>query len=159
MNLKSVGRLIAEQRRAQQLTLRDLAAEAHVGRSTLAALEAGKLDELGFGKVDRICAVLGLVLEIRAPLLDEPIMEHRHLTERSGRELTKAAIEDVIVRGEIAEWRKLVKAMRNDGTGRIALRAKEVANALSQHDEKARAFAKLLPGLLDHSESGNGAAA
>jgi hypothetical protein len=49
--------------------------------------------------------------------------------------------------------------MRDDGTGRIALRAKEVAHALSKHDEKARAFAELLPGLLDHYESGDGAAA
>jgi transcriptional regulator with XRE-family HTH domain len=149
MNLETLGRLVAERRRAQGLTLRALAETAQVGRSTLAALESGQLDELGFRKVDRICAALGLVLDVHAAALDEPLMDHRHLTARAGRQLTKAAIEDVIVRGEIDAWRGLVAAMRKDESGRIARRAKQVATALSKYDEKARAFAVLLPGLID----------
>lgn len=145
MQITSLGQLIAERRRAQGLTLRELAATAKVGRSTLAALESGKLDEIGLLKVDRICAALGLALEVRAPVLEAPLMEHRHLTERAGRELTKAAIEDVITRGEIDAWRGLLKAIREDESGRIARRAAEVARALREHDAKARAFAALLP--------------
>lgn len=148
MNLHSIGRLIAERRRSKRLTLHELAAEAGVGRSTLAALEAGKVAELGFAKVARLCAAVGLTLEARPPELEAPLMEHRHLTEAAGRELTKAAIEDVITRGEVAAWRGLVRAIRTDKTGRLARRARDIAAALAKHDEKARAFATLLPRLL-----------
>lgn len=148
MNLHSVGRLIAERRRAQGLTLLELAAEAGVGRSTLAALEAGKISELGFVKVARICAAVDLSLEAHSPKLTAPLMSHRHLTEMAGRELTKAAIEDVITRGDVSAWRGLVGAMRADTTGRTARRVRDVSSALGKHDEKAQAFATLLPRLL-----------
>lgn len=148
MNLASVGRLIAAQRRARRLTLSELAKLGGVGRSTLAALETGKLSELGFVKVARICAALGLVLEVRSPELDTPLMPHRHLTESAGRALTKAAIEDVIVRGDLSAWRGLVRAMRAHTHGGLVRRVQEVARALDQDDPKARAFVNLLPELL-----------
>ncbi|HEU4617709.1 MAG TPA: helix-turn-helix domain-containing protein [Gammaproteobacteria bacterium] len=152
MELPTLGRLIAQRRRDKGLTLRELAAAARVGRSTLAALESGKLAELGFNKVARLCAAVDLVLEARPPRLEAPLIEHRHLTEVAGRDLTKAAIEDVIVRGDIAAWRGLVRAAREDQTGRVAERARQVAAALSGHDAKARAFANLLPALLIGNE-------
>jgi transcriptional regulator with XRE-family HTH domain len=145
MDIRSIGLLVARHRRARGLTLRELAAATRVGRSTIAALESGKLDEIGYAKLERICTVLGLTLEVREPLLSAPLMAHRHLTEKAGRELTKAAIEDVITRGEIDAWRGLVKAIRSDESGRTALRAREVAAALSRHDSRARAFAELVP--------------
>lgn len=148
MNLDTVGHLIAERRRAKGLTLQALAEAAGVGRSTLAALERGKISELGFAKVARLCAAVDLVLEARPPLLEEPLMSHRHLTDAAGRELTKAAIEDVITRGDFAAWRGLVRAMRSDKTGRIARRVRTVSSALSGYDPRARAFATLLPDLL-----------
>lgn len=147
MNMRSIGLLIGEHRRSQKRTLADVASAARVGRSTLAALESGKLAELGYAKVERICAAVGLVLEARPTALDAPLMEHRHLTEQAGRDLTKAAIEDVIVRGGIDAWRGLAKAARDDRTGRVLGRAREVAAALSRHDSKARAFAALLPAI------------
>lgn len=152
MDLQTLGTLIAERRRRKGLSLRELATAARVGRSTLAALESGKLSELGFNKVARLCAAVDLVLEARPLRLDAPLMEHRHLTEAAGRDLTKAAIEDVIVRGDISAWRGLVRAAREDETGRIAERARQVATALSGHDAKAHAFAKLLPALLSGNE-------
>lgn len=147
MDLRRIGSLVGQCRRSQKRTLAEVASAALVGRSTLAALESGKLKELGFMKVERICAALGLTLEARSPVLDAPLMEHRHLTERAGRELTKAAIEDVIIRGNIQAWRGLSRAVRADRTGRIGQRAREVAAALSRHDSKASAFAALLPAL------------
>ena len=149
MKLDIVGKLIAERRRSKGLKLQDVAAAAGVGRSTLAALEAGTLPELGFAKVARICAAVDLVLEARPPVLERPLMSHRHLTEAAGRELTKAVIEDVIVRGDFASWRGLVAAMRADKDGRIATRVREVAAALDQEDTKVRAFAVLIPEMLD----------
>jgi transcriptional regulator with XRE-family HTH domain len=145
MNLVSIGRLIAERRRSQGLTLTQLAASAGIGRSTLAALEAGTLPELGFAKVARACAAAGLVLEIRPTELDAPLMNHRHLTEEAGRDLTKAAIADIIERGDISAWRGLVRAIRSSRHGRVAGRVKEVLRALDQDDVRVRTFATLLP--------------
>ena len=148
MNLASIGHMIAQRRRAKGLTLADLASSAGVGRSTLAALEAGKLPELGFAKVARICAAVGLVLEVRPPELDTPLMSHRHLTETAGRDLTKTAIEDIIVRGNIAAWRGLVRALRTTRQGTLVNRLQAVVSALDQDDPKVRAFSTLLPGIL-----------
>lgn len=151
MNLTDLGRRIAERRREKGLTLRALAQAAGVGRSTLAALEHGRMPELGYTKVARLCAALDLELEARPVPLTAPLMRHRHLTEAAGRRLTKAAIEDVILRGDFAAWRGLVRAMRADGTGRIARRAREVAGALAAQDERARAFFTLMPRLARRS--------
>jgi transcriptional regulator with XRE-family HTH domain len=155
MNLQTIGALIAERRREKRLTLRELAAAAGVGRSTLAALERGATAELGFAKVARLCAAVDLMIEARPFALDAPLMPHRHLTEMAGRELTKAAIEDVIVRGDFSAWRGLVRAIRADRTGRIARRAREVAFALRGHDARADAFAALIPDLLRERSRGD----
>jgi transcriptional regulator with XRE-family HTH domain len=144
MNLQAIGRLIAEQRRAKGLTLTQLASRAEVGRSTVAALEAGKLSELGLQRVSRLCAAVDLVLDVRPVELKEPLMAHRHLSEIAGRELTKAAIDDIITRGNIGTWRKLVQAVNTDTTGRVARRVSDLARTLGKRDPKARAFASLL---------------
>ena len=148
MNLQTIGHLIAERRRAKGLTLQQLADQAGVGRSTLAALERGRMPELGFAKVERLCAAVDLVLEARPPMLKEPLMPHRHLTEAAGRELTRAAMEDVITRGDFHAWRGLVQAIRRDRSGVLSQRARAVSTALKEHDPRARAFATLLPDLL-----------
>jgi transcriptional regulator with XRE-family HTH domain len=156
MNLQSIGRLIAERRRAKGLTLTQLAATAGVGRSTLAALESGKLPELGLERVSRLCAALDLVLEARPLHLNAPILEHRHLTDAAGRDLTKAAIDDIITRGDIKAWRALVSAMQSDKTGGVARRVAGMARALAKLDPKARAFANLLPNLISSPGRRNG---
>ena len=148
MNLQVIGRAIAGRRRDAGLTLSELAAQAGVGRSTLAALESGKLRELGLGRVARLCAAVGLVLDVRPMSLEAPLMAHRHLTETAGRELTKAAIDDVITRGDLTAWRGLVRAMRADESGRIARRGRVTSAALAKQDSRARVFAQLLPRLL-----------
>lgn len=153
MNLQAIGQLLARRRRERGLTLHQLAAAAGVGRSTLAALEAGKIAELGFAKVARLCAAVDLTIEARPPPLEAPLMDHRHLTDLAGRELTKAAIEDVITRGDASAWRGLVRAARADASGRIERRACAVAAVLGKHDQKARAFATLLPRLLRNATS------
>lgn len=148
MNLSSLGLLVAQRRHVQRLTLAQLAAAARVGRSTLAAFEAGKLAELGFARVARICEAVGLVLEARPLRLDAPLMSHRHLTDAAGRDLTKAAIADLILRGDIPAWRGLVQVLRQQRDGTLAERTREVVAALDQQDVKVRAFASLLPELV-----------
>jgi transcriptional regulator with XRE-family HTH domain len=153
MNLYGVGKLVAERRRARGLTLHALATEAQVGRSTLAALESGKLRELGYGKVARICATVGLVVEARPLALEKPLARHRHLTETAARDLTKAAIEDIVVRGDISSWRGLVQAMRQDASGRLTRRAREVLSGADRSDSRVHAFSTLLSGTLKSRRS------
>lgn len=102
MTLLHIGRLIADRRRAKGLTLSALATRASVGRSTLAALESGKLKELGLTRVARICSVVDLTIDIRPHQLEAPIMLHRHLIEAASRELSHAATDDIVTRGTAA---------------------------------------------------------
>jgi transcriptional regulator with XRE-family HTH domain len=147
VNLHTIGRLIAERRRAQKQTLAQLATAAGVSRSTLAALESGKLRELGFNRVARLCAAVDLLIDVRRPRLKSALMHHRHLTELAGRELTKAAIDDVITRGNVAAWRGLARAIREDRSGQLARRVQDVVRLSAAQDPRARAFALMLPGL------------
>ena len=148
MNLLGVGKIVAERRRSRGLTLHALAAKAHVGRSTLAALEAGKLAELGYGRVARICNAVDLVLEARPLMLEKPLTSLRHLTEPASRELTKAAIEDIVVRGDLDAWRGLVRALQTDTSGRLARRARDVLAGSDRSDPRVHAFSTLLSGAV-----------
>jgi len=132
MDLASLGRLISERRCAQGLTLAELAARAGVGRSTLAALESGKLPELGFNKVARICAAAGILLETRPPLL-------------AGRELTKPVIKGMIEREDVDAWHGLIRALRKDDKGLLASRVRQLVGTLDLKDPKVAAFTALLP--------------
>jgi hypothetical protein len=116
----------------------------------LAAFESGKLEELGYSRVARICSVVDLELEARP--LGEAVMDHRHLTELAGRKLTRAAIDDIITNGDVELWRSLLRAVRADETGRLAQRVRDVAAAAAPHDSKAHAFRLLLPTLLGGRE-------
>jgi transcriptional regulator with XRE-family HTH domain len=80
--LYSIGEQIAIRRKALRLTQAALAKKAGVGRSTLDALENGRMGELGYSKVSRILSALGLELKfqgtsMRRPTLDELMEEER----------------------------------------------------------------------------------
>lgn len=67
-----------------------LAGKAGLGRSTLEALENARLGELGYAKVARILAVLGLELKLQEagshrPTLEELLDEDRHDQDLDGR--------------------------------------------------------------------------
>jgi transcriptional regulator with XRE-family HTH domain len=145
MDLFSLGRLINDQRSAQRLTLADLAEAAGVGRSTLAALESGKLAELGFNKVARICAAAGILLETRPPLRYFP---PRSLRDTTGRELTKAALEDMILSGDGGAWQELLRALKKDELGMLGSRLRQVVGTLEPNDPNVVAFTALLPALM-----------
>jgi transcriptional regulator with XRE-family HTH domain len=82
LNLATLGSDIAARRKALRLTQIDLARKAGVSRATLDALENGRCGELGFSKISKILASLGLELQIRGakprrPTLDELLTEDR----------------------------------------------------------------------------------
>jgi transcriptional regulator with XRE-family HTH domain len=80
LDLSTVGRAIAERRSKLRLTQAALAKRAGIGRSTLDALENGRMTELGFSKIARLTATLGLELQIteirpRRPTLEDLLGE------------------------------------------------------------------------------------
>jgi transcriptional regulator with XRE-family HTH domain len=82
LDLSSVGGQIAERRKALKLSQSSLARQAGVSRATLDALENGRAGELGFAKIARLLAALGLELKLAAggsqrPTLDELMQEDR----------------------------------------------------------------------------------
>jgi transcriptional regulator with XRE-family HTH domain len=80
-NLYSLGVKIAARRRKLRLSQAELARRASIGRSTLDALENGRIGELGFSKITKILSALGMELKLQEtgsprPTLDE-LMEQR----------------------------------------------------------------------------------
>jgi transcriptional regulator with XRE-family HTH domain len=82
LDLISIGGQIAERRKTLKLSQAALARKAGVSRATLDALENGRAGELGFSKVTKLLAALGLELALQTasaqrPTLDELMQEDR----------------------------------------------------------------------------------
>ncbi len=82
MDIVSIGEEIAAQRRRLKLSQAKLARKAGVSRATLDALENGRAGELGFSKIAKLLAALGLELKLQTassqrPTLDELMQEDR----------------------------------------------------------------------------------
>lgn len=81
--LPAVAEKIVEKRKAMGLSQAELAQKAHISRSTLDALENGRMGELGYTKINNLLTVLGLELKIqesvsRRPTLEELLAEDRN---------------------------------------------------------------------------------
>ena len=82
LDLISIGKKVAESRRKLKLSQTSLARKAGLSRATLEALENGRAGELGFSKLTKLLAALGLELKLQAarsnrPTLDELLEEDR----------------------------------------------------------------------------------
>jgi transcriptional regulator with XRE-family HTH domain len=80
--ITSIGSEIALRRKSAGLSQSELAKTAGVSRATLDALENGRSGELGYSKIAKLLAALGLELKIqetstRRPTLDELLEEER----------------------------------------------------------------------------------
>jgi transcriptional regulator with XRE-family HTH domain len=73
--LSSVAEQISTRRRALRLRQTDLAKKSGVSRSTIDALENGRMGELGFSKVTNILAALGLELSLAEARARRPTLE------------------------------------------------------------------------------------
>ena len=82
LTLPALGEAIATRRKASGLSQTALARKAGVGRSTLDALENARLGELGFAKVERILAALGLELGLQDAGTRRPAAEDRREEDR-----------------------------------------------------------------------------
>jgi len=77
-----LGDQIAKQRKALKISQVALARRAGISRATLDALENGRAGEMGFSRLTKVLAALGLELKLQAagserPTLDELIEENR----------------------------------------------------------------------------------
>ena len=81
LDLISIGREIAQSRKKLKLSQTALSHTAGISRATLDALENGRIGELGFSKLTRLLAAVGLELKLQAaatsqrPTLDELLQE------------------------------------------------------------------------------------
>jgi transcriptional regulator with XRE-family HTH domain len=81
-DLIAIGKRIAERRKTLKFSQAELARKAGVSRATLDALENGRAGELGFSKVTKLLAAIGLELTLQTassqrPTLDELMQEDR----------------------------------------------------------------------------------
>lgn len=82
LDLILLGSQIAASRRELKLSQEALARNAGISRATLDGLENGRIGELGFSKLTRLLAALGLELKLQAagsqrPTLDDLLREDR----------------------------------------------------------------------------------
>jgi len=80
--LSALTEQLVARRKAIGLTQTALAKQAKVSRSTIDALENGRIGELGYNKITNILAALGLELSLREstsrrPTLDDLMAEER----------------------------------------------------------------------------------
>jgi len=80
--LDSLGAQIAQHRKKLKLSQAVLAHKAGISRATLDALENGRAGEMGYSKLTRLLAALGLELKLqparsKRPTLEELLNEDR----------------------------------------------------------------------------------
>ncbi|MCU1224624.1 MAG: hypothetical protein JWQ42_2717 [Edaphobacter sp.] len=73
--LVDIAEEITKQRKAAGLSRAELAKRALVSRSTLEALENGRIGELGYAKVNKILTALGLELKLQQINLSRPTLD------------------------------------------------------------------------------------
>jgi transcriptional regulator with XRE-family HTH domain len=83
LDLYSLGSQIAIRRKKLKLSQSELAMRAFIGRTTLDALENGRIGELGFSRITRVLSALGMELKLKEtgslrPTLDELIEKQRN---------------------------------------------------------------------------------
>jgi len=118
--LGKIGKEISAARKAQRLRQADLAAKAGVSRATVEALENGRAPEIGYSRLSRMLAVLGLELTLRPvvrrrPTLDELMQEREGEREKTRLEsldrlctvMSRAAKEMEAYRKDYAEFAKI----------------------------------------------------
>lgn len=89
LELLSIGKQIAERRTSLKWTQLELSGRAKVSRATLDALENGRLGELGFSKLSKILAALGLELNLEEAALRRPTLDELREEDRDDQGLDR----------------------------------------------------------------------
>lgn len=75
IDLREIGRSVAAARRERRLTQLELAKKAGVSRPTIDLLENGRATEIGYSRLVRILAVLGIELRLQPIAPDRPTLD------------------------------------------------------------------------------------
>lgn len=75
LTLSAIAEEIVKKRRTMGLSQTALAKKAHISRSTLDALENGRMGELGYTKINNLLTALGLELKIQEAAARRPTLE------------------------------------------------------------------------------------
>jgi transcriptional regulator with XRE-family HTH domain len=89
LDLSSIGSTIAERRKTIKLSQAELSRKAGLSRATLDALENGRARELGFSKVTRLLAALGLELTLQTSSSQRPTLEELMREDRDDKSLDR----------------------------------------------------------------------
>ena len=89
LDLIAIGKRIAEWRKTLKLSQAALAKKAGVSRATLDALENGRAGELGFSKVAKLLAALGLELKLQPTSSDRPTLDELMQEDRDDKSLDR----------------------------------------------------------------------
>ncbi len=82
LSLTDIGAQLAAARKTGRLSQSELAQRAGVSRPTIALVENGRASELGYSKLARILAVVGLELKLQPIAPERPTLDD--LLEESG---------------------------------------------------------------------------
>ena len=82
LSLNEIGLKVAAARRARHLSQTELARTAGVSRATIDALENARVGELGFAKLTRILAVVGLDFALREDNQQRPTLDELRAEDR-----------------------------------------------------------------------------
>lgn len=89
LNLLSIAEQIVSRRKAEHLSQAALAKKAGVSRSTIDALENGRLGELGYSRVTSILTALGLELVLQETSARRPTLEDLMEEEKDDQDLDR----------------------------------------------------------------------
>jgi transcriptional regulator with XRE-family HTH domain len=89
LDLTSIGQEVAGQRRKLKLSQAALARKAGVSRATLEALENGRAGELGFSKLTKLLAAIGLELKLQTASSHRPTLEQLLKEDRDDQSLDR----------------------------------------------------------------------
>lgn len=89
LDLISIGKEVAASRKRLKLSQAALSRNAGLSRATLDALENGRVGELGFSKLTRLLAALGLELKLQAASTRRPTLEELLAEDRDDQSLDR----------------------------------------------------------------------
>ncbi len=89
LDLVFIGHQIVEHRKKLKLSQATLSHKAGISRATLDALENGRSGEMGFSKLSRLLAALGLELKLQTATLHRPTLDELLEEDRNDQNLDR----------------------------------------------------------------------
>ena len=103
IDLGMIGNRVAERRKTLKLSQLALARKAGVSRATLDALENGRAGEMGFSKLTKLLAALGLELTLQPASSQRPTLEELMQEDRDDQGLDPELSEKIRIEADYFE--------------------------------------------------------